>query len=115
MRKPKRYSTLSEAETAALNLSYKTGEEYYVFENVVSRPRGEVSPRVHSTHYTLAQARRVYEDKRRGFVREDNPGTRLVLSTTKAGWSRGLHKELGDDNPCRIMFRCETTPRSYTW
>lgn len=89
------YSTAFEAQTQALTMSYRTGDEYCACE----------------TYSGTWEVRRV-PDEGISYLR---PLYRGVVSTFKLGWSRGLHRQLGDESPVHIMHKCEVERTKYTW
>ena len=98
-RKPKEYTSRFEAETQALQLSYRHGVEYYVCEFKCAPGTFLIKKETHMLG--------VFQMRR---------DTLLFVSTRQMGWHRGLHKELGDDSPCRIMCKSEVPKRRYnTW
>ena len=90
------YASQWDAATIALQLAYSNGKEYIV---------GELS----NSSYQIVE----YKTYTSGYF--DKAKFIKYTSVRDMGWSRGIHKELGDDSPVPVMFKVEVSKRKYTW
>ena len=98
-RKPTTYATLVEAQMKALEQSYRTGEEYHVYQDTSTE------------RYRTYACSRVQKHSRGGINIRST--LRFVSSTRQFGWYAGLHKEFEDDAPilCKEDVTCGMWPR----
>lgn len=80
----------------ALQWSYKYGEEFFVCQD----HGGEITIKGEKSLYSGLFDKDLYH---------------VIKGTRKMGWSRGLHKEMGEDSPCKVLFKVEVEQRKYSW